>query len=216
MSSLTEALERITVASGFRFTETGMSLEEVEKRLSFFPFRLSDEAYDYYQWAGAPTGDRRPDDWDGSYNDSSTYKCSLEGLLERAEDLIHFLSIEEAEKYYSLRDADIYDPKCLPFVSYEKGLLVTVGSLILAKTSPVLQREDANKNEFWFPSLTNMMLAIAESLETVGSILPALSRRYDDEDYGTDKYDEKIRENCRIVEAIAKKYGSPKGMILTN
>lgn len=60
------------------------------------------------------------------------------------------------------------------------------------------------------------MLAIAESLETVGSILPVLSRKYDDEDYGTDKSDEKIRENCKIVEAIAKKYGSPRGMILTN
>ncbi|OKH29588.1 hypothetical protein NIES2101_43230 [Calothrix sp. HK-06] len=134
MSSLTEALERITVASGFRFNKKGMSLEEVERRLSFFPFRLSDEAYEFYQWAGAPTGDRHPDDWDGSYNDSSTYKCSLEGLLEKADDLIHFLSIEEAEKYYSPRDADIYDPKCLPFVSYENGLLVIVGSLTPTET----------------------------------------------------------------------------------
>ncbi|OKH29587.1 hypothetical protein NIES2101_43225 [Calothrix sp. HK-06] len=61
-----------------------------------------------------------------------------------------------------------------------------------------------------------MMLAIAESLETVGSILPALSSRYDDEDYGTDEYDKKIRSNCKIVEAIAKRYGSPRGIILTN
>lgn len=216
MSSLTEALERITVASGFRFNKKGMSLEEIERRLSFFPFRLSNEAYEYYQWAGAPTGDCRPDDWDGFYNNSSTYKCSLEGLLEKADDLIHFLSIEEAEKYYSPRNADIYDPKCLPFVSYENGLLVIVGSLTPAETSPVLQREDANKDRLWFPSLTNMMLAIAESLETVGSILPSLCTRYEDEDYGTDEYDKKIRENCKIVEAIAKKYGSPRGIILTN
>lgn len=124
--------------------------------------------------------------------------------------MIHFLSIEEAEKYYSPRDADIYDPKCLPFVSYENGLLVIVGSLTPTETSPVLQREDANNDKLWFPSLTKMMLAIAESLETVRSILPALSSRYDDEDYGTDEYDKKIRENCKIVEAIAKRYGSPR------
>lgn len=213
MSILTEALERIS--SGVRFTEQGMSLEEVERRLSFFPFRLSDEAYEFYQWAGAPTGDRMPDGWDGSYNDNSTYYCYLEQLLEGADDLIHFLSLEEAEKYYSPSDADIYDPKCLPFVSYENGKLVIVGSETKIETSPVLQREDI-KDKLWFPSLTNMMLAIAEALETVGTILPQLSSNYDDEDYGTDDYDDKIRKNCKIVGEIAKKYGSPRGTILTN
>ncbi|MFN6516258.1 MAG: hypothetical protein RMY29_017395 [Nostoc sp. CreGUA01] len=210
---MTEALERIS--NGVRFTKQGMSLEEVERRLSFFPFRLSDEAYEFYQWAGAPTGDRHPDGWDGSYNDNSTYYCFLEQLLEGADDLIHFLSLEEAEKLYSLRDADIYDPKCLPFVSYENGILVIVGSQTQIETSPVLQREDI-KDKLWFPSLTNMMLAIAEALETVGTILPELSSHNYDEDYGTNDYDEKIRNNCKIVAEIAKKYGSPRGIILTN
>ncbi|MEH1942763.1 MAG: hypothetical protein V7L01_21445 [Nostoc sp.] len=213
MSILTEALERIS--SGVHFTKQGMSLEEVERRLSFFPFRLSDEAYEFYQWAGAPTGDRMPDGWDGSYNDNSTYYCFLEHLLEGADDLIHFLSLEEAEKYYSPSDADIYDPKCLPFVSYENGKLVIVGSETQIETSPVLQREGI-KDKLWFPSLTNMMLAIAEALETVGTILPELSRNYDDEDYGTDDYDDKIRKNCKLVGEIAQKYGSPRGIIITN
>ncbi|MHC5670890.1 hypothetical protein [Nostoc sp.] len=213
MSILTEALERIS--SGVRFTEQGMSLEEVERRLSFFPFRLSDEAYEFYQWAGAPTGDRMPDGWDGSYNDNSTYYCYLEQLLEGADDLIHFLSLQEAEKYYSPSDADIYDPKCLPFVSYENGKLVIVGSETKIETSPVLQREDI-KDKLWFPSLTNMMLAIAEALEIVGTILPELSSNYDDEDYGTDDYDDKIRKNCKIVGEIAENNGSPLGTILTN
>jgi hypothetical protein len=76
MSMMTEALDRISAVSGFRFTKQGMSAEEIERRLSFFPYRLSDEAYEFYQWAGAPTGDRSPDGWDGSYNDNSTYCCS--------------------------------------------------------------------------------------------------------------------------------------------
>ncbi|MBD2168640.1 hypothetical protein H6G04_30125 [Calothrix membranacea FACHB-236] len=213
MSNLTEALERIRVARGWRFTEPGMSAEEIESRLSFFPFSLSNEAYQFYQWAGAPRGDRFPDDWDGPYNNNSTYNCALESLLERADDLIHFLSIEEAEKFYF--PDDIYEPKCLPFVSYENGLLVIAGSDTQVEISPVLQRE-GRRDRLWFPSLTNMMLAIAESLETVGTILPELYRCYDDEEYGTDEYDEKIRQKCKVVQAIAKKYGSPKGAILTN
>lgn len=215
MSMMTEALDRISAARGFRFSKPGMSIEEVERRLSFFPYRLSDEAYEFYQWAGAPTGDRRPDGWDGSYNDNSTYCCSLEGLLGRTSDLIHFLSLEEGEKFYSPINADIYDPKCLPFVSYENGLLVLVGSPTQAETSPVLQREDI-QDKLWFPSLTNMMLAIAESLETVGEILPDLCTSPGREDYGTEEYKEKIREDWKVVKAIAKKYGSPRGIILTN
>lgn len=61
-----------------------------------------------------------------------------------------------------------------------------------------------------------MMLAIAEALETVGTILPELSSNYDDDDYGTDDYDDKIRKNCKIVGKIAEKYGYPRGTILTN
>lgn len=213
MSLMTDTLKRI--CGRYRLTEPGMSREEVERRLSFFPFRLAEEAYEFYQWAGAPTGDRRPDDWDGCRNDTSTYNCALETWLEGADDLIHFLSVEEAEKLYYIGNADIYDIKCLPFVSYENGILVIGGSETQVETLPVLQREDRD-DELWFPSLTNMMLAIAESLETAGTILPELYSCYDDEDYGTDKYDEKIRQKCKVVHAIAKKYGSPRGTILTN
>ncbi|MEH1806157.1 hypothetical protein [Nostoc sp.] len=59
-------------------------------------------------------------------------------------------------------------------------------------------------------------IAIAEALETVGTILPELSRNYDDENYGTDDYDDKIRKSCKVVGEIAQKYGSPRGIILTN
>ncbi len=78
----------------------------------------------------------------------------------------------------------------------------------------MLRREKGD--ELWFPSLTNMMLAIAESLETVGTIFPLCDVNSDDEDYGTDRYEEKMREQCKTVEVIAKKYGSPTGEIVTN
>jgi|GEM_PF-4723153 len=214
MSKMTEALERINLRlyGRFKITKPGMSLEEIESRLSFFPYRLSDEAYEFYQWSGAPTGDSRPDDWNGSYNDSSTYNCALERLLERADDIIHFQSLEEMGKIYSPLNAS--NPEWLPIISAEYSHFVISGSQTQIDTSPVLIINDEPK--LWFPSLTDMMLAIAESIEATGTILPGWFDDPDDEDYGTDTYDEKIREKCSIVKAIARKYGSPEGVILSS
>jgi hypothetical protein len=207
MSLMTETLARIGKYCGVSGSERG--IEEVQQQLTFFPFQLSDEAYEFYQWVGAPVGEEFPEDWDAVDNNYSTCACALESLLGNVSDLIHFMSIEEAVKAYSPFSGDV---KGFPFVSYENGLLMIVGSEDKAPTSPVLSRE--NGDRLWFPSLTNMMLAILESLEVVGSI--GLSTDYDDEDYGTPRYAEKIREQGQILEAIAKKYGSPRGIILTN
>lgn len=207
MSMMTEALERISIYC--HLSQPDRPREEIEKKLSFFPFQLSDEVYEFYQWAGAPVGVTWPDDNDGSYS-NSTYSCALERFFEAVNDLIHFVSIEEAERYYS---RSFYDPKYLHFVSYENGSLFIAGSETQVENSPVLQLEERD-HSLWFPSLTNMMLAIAESLETVGTIWPRVD--YHNEDYATNKYREKIQEQWQVVEAIARKYGSPEGAILTN
>ncbi len=209
MSVMTEALERISIYCNL--SQPDRPREEIEKKLSFFPFQLSDEAYEFYQWAGAPVGMMWPDDDDGDASSSnSTYFCALESFFESASDLIHFMSIEEAKRYYP---PSFHDPKYLQFVSYENGSLFIAGSETKVENSPVLQLEECDPS-LWFPSLTNMMLAIAESLETVGTILPDFD--YHNEDYRTNKYREKIQEQLQVVEAIAIKYGSPTGMILTN
>lgn len=207
MSMMIEALERISIYC--HLSKPDRRIEEIEKKLSFFPFQLSDEVYEFYQWAGAPVGMRFPDDCDVSYS-NSTYSCALEEFLGNANDLIHFLSIEEAERYYPL---SIDDQKYLPFVSYENGLLAIAGSETQVANSPVLKREE--RYDLWFPSLTNMMLAIAESLETVGTILPGVTMDYNEE-HGTNKYHQKLQQQDMQVDAIAKKYGSPRGIILTN
>jgi hypothetical protein len=143
------------------------------------------------------------------YDDgNSTYSCTLERFFESVSDLIHFVSIEEAERYYS---PSFHDPKYLQFVSYENGSLFIAGSETQVANSPVLLLEDSDPS-LWFPSLTNMMLAIAESLETVGTIWPAPTI----EDYGTNKYQEKLQKQWQVIEVIAQKYGSPTASILTN
>jgi hypothetical protein len=207
MSLMTETLAKIGKYCGVSGSDRGIG--EVQQQLTFFPFQLSDEAYEFYQWAGAPVGEEFPEDWDAVDNNYSTYTCALESLLGNVSDLIRFMSIEEASKAYSPFNGDV---KGFPFVQYENGLLMIVGSEHKVPTSPVLICEDGD--ELWFPSLTNMMLAILESLEVVGTI--GMSTDFDDEDYGTPRYAEKIREQDEVIRAIAKKYGSPLGMILTN
>ncbi|MEG4865372.1 MULTISPECIES: hypothetical protein [unclassified Microcoleus] len=206
MSMMTEALERISIYC--HLSKPDRRREEIERELCFFPLQLSDEVYEFYQWAGAPVG--MTHDSDGSYS-NPTYSCALERFLGNASDLIHWLSIEEAERYYS---SCVNDSKYLPFVSYEYGCLAIAGSETQVANSPVI-RQDEDGDSLWFPSLTNMMLAIAESLETVGSIWPGVTG-YHDEDYATNKYHQRIQQQEMKVDAIAQKYGSPRGRILTN
>lgn len=206
MSMMTDALEQISIYC--HLSKPDRCREEIERELSFFPLQLSDEVYEFYQWAGAPVGMMLYNS-DGFYS-NSTYSCALERFFEKVSDLIRFVPIEEAERYYPLY---IDEPKYLPFVSYENGYLVIAGSETPVEKLAVIQQEEGS-NYLWFPSLTNMMLAIAESLETVGTIWPEVD--YHDEDYATNKYREKIQEQWQVVEAIARKYGSPTGAILTN
>lgn len=199
MSLMTDTLKRIYSK------EATKSIEEVKQQLSFFPFQLSDEAYEFYQWAGAPTGERFPEDWDVYYNDNSTYDCCLERFLGIGSDFIYFLSIEEAQKYYYEDDHKTY----FPFVSYEYGFLVLVGSQNPIESSPVLKLEDRT-GKLWFPSLTNMMLATAECIETINTILP--DGYCDDGIYSEEKYQTEID----TMNYIANKYGSSSGWIVTN
>ncbi len=205
MSLMIETLERISTYCNL--TEPFKSRAEVEKQLDFFPFKLSDEVYEYYQWAGAPTGDgNAQENESGSYY--MTYSCVLEQFLGTANDLIHFMSLDEAEEFYPNYSTS---PKCLPFVSYENGLLVIAGSENQIDVSPVLAREGGD-DELWFPSLTKMMLAIAESIETIGTLLPGCTRN----ENGDLPNREEDQRQWKIWTEIAKKYGSPRGAILTN
>lgn len=215
MSQMTDALAKL---SGGVYKQA-RTREEINKELSFFPYQLSEEAYEFYQWDGAPIGERFPDDWNGDLHDTSTYDCQLDGTLGIQEDYIHFLSIEEVSGYYP--DA-LYNLKNFPFVSSEYYFLVITASETNVATSPVFIRENI-KEELFFPSLTNMMMAIVESLETVGSVSPLIKGNCDAKDYGTAFYqdirDEDLYQDIcdyedEIVIKIAQKYGSSGGSII--
>jgi hypothetical protein len=214
MSIMIETLERINKYCNL--TEPFKSREEVEKQLDFFPFKLSDEVYEYYQWAGAPIGNYNPpQDWDDNSSGSYqwTYSCVLEQFLEGVNDLIHFVSLDEAREIYAGFSIypHLYALECLPFVSYENGILVIAGSENQIDISPVLVRE-GNDDRLWFPSLTKMMMAMAESIETIGTLIPGGTR----DDRGDCPNREEVQRQSKIWTDIAKKHGSPGGAILTN
>lgn len=208
MSQMTDTLARLSNGGIYKQARTR---EEIKKELnSFFPYKLSEEAYEFYQWEGAPIGNRSPDDWDGCLNDTSTYNCRLDGFsLNIKEDYIHFLSIEEAEYFYG---DSLYNLKSFPFAYNEYYFLLITGSEHEVKTSPIVKRKNI-KEKLFFPRLTNMMMAIVESLEKVGSVCP-LIKDYCDADYESPLYQDQCDYEDEIVSKIAQKYGSPDGSII--
>lgn len=123
--------------------------EEIDEKLSrFFPYKLSEEADEFYQQSGAPVGKRFHATWEDRHNKKATYKCKLETLLETTHDMIHFLSIEEAQRLY--RD----DYNYFPFVEYgeESGILAIAGlqKKVINNSSVVKLTEEGER--VWFPN----------------------------------------------------------------
>ena len=134
--------------------------KEIDENLSlFFPYKLSEEVYEFYQWSGAPVGKRFHATWKDRHNKKATYKCKLETLLGTTHDMIHFLSIDEAKRLYT----DDYN--YFLFVEYgeESGILAIAGlqKKVINNSSVVKVTEEGER--LCFPNSTSMMLAIAEA-----------------------------------------------------
>lgn len=208
MSLMTEALERIS--EHLQISTPNRTREEVEKQLAFFPFYLAEEVYEYYQWAGAPIGFHYAEEEGGS-----TYQCLLNTLIGEGEDLIEFSSLETAKYWYcsGFEKGGVHGVKNFLFVASENTSLVIAGSETPTDVSPVLESEEGPGSErLWFPSLTNMMLAIADAVDAFGTIMPASYLGSDSGERGK----RERSERWRIAKEITKKYGSPHGTILTN
>ncbi|MEM8830818.1 MAG: hypothetical protein AAGE96_15880 [Cyanobacteria bacterium P01_G01_bin.19] len=182
--------------------------EEIDKELCFFPYQLSEEAYEFYQWDGAPVDKCSHRIWKDRHNHKTTYKCVLEKLLGTTYDFVHFLSIEEAKKLYT----DDYN--YFPFVEYaEESGILAIAKLEkkVINNSPVVRLTEEGERS-WFPDLTSMIMAIAEAKEKIGTLHPQTN--YDDEDWETEEYEEKIGNDWKTIKEIALKYGSPRGSII--
>lgn len=157
MSTLTSALDRIlnwlqqhdpkTVAS----LQPGLTLEEIEEQVKILPFRIPIEIYELYQWRNG-TRNRSP----------------------FMHEFINFLPLDDVE-YGAISLYQSWSRKrlisfYLPiFVAEEaEDAYLVVGDEQQQESSPVFDL--SGRHPPMYPSLTNMMLSIAECLETVGNV----------------------------------------------
>jgi len=179
--------------------KAGLSLEEVKKQLSFFPYYLGEEVYEFYQWAGAPQGqtlqlmtnDKGEYDWltsDGTHA-KVRYSCGLPD---------HGFS--EYNQYYSIEELFIpSESNLLSFWSREGDTLAFIGSSTPVYYSPIVDTWDIHT--IWSPSLTNWLEAMAETTITLGYTIPYdLGGGY----YGNST---KEKEELLIYQSICQKYG---------
>lgn len=158
MSIFVEALDRVKnwlvkTDPNFRsYLQLGLTHEDISSIVKDLPFQLSKEVYELYQWHNGT-----PDD---------CYKEFLPGYM--------FLSLEQALKVFLLLDEEredllefgdeLWQKHLFPiFMLDQKEYLVLLGDL--KETSPVLRFVYADVAVPRYPSLTNMMLAIAECYE---------------------------------------------------
>ncbi len=157
MSALTDALTRIMkwlqqnspiCASGF---QSGLSTEEVEKKLRELPFCVSREVYELYQWRNGN-------------NDSCGvfvyhYFLDLDTALQYSQNFndSYWLEVRETDG----------DPLYLFLIfDFEGEYFAVTGSSSPNDVAPVFHVRDDGSVSFAFTNLTNMMLALAECYET--------------------------------------------------
>lgn len=169
MSILTETLERIVsflesshpiMMEVARSLQPGLSCEEITSQLEDFPYRLSAEAIELYQWRNGQKG-IYPKELVPYYRFLSLedalgeYRVQIELAMEFAEEL-------PWEKQYA--------PCWLPLFKEDSNHYVIPTSLEFQEHSPILSKSEyASGDEVWkaeiFPDLISMMLAVAECWE---------------------------------------------------
>jgi hypothetical protein len=141
-----------------------LTLSEIEELIQAYRFKLPQEVYDLYQMGngGLPIGISDEKNWDSVYNYFN---------FPSAEKSLWTLS-NSMDAYCNLLIED--NPKLLPLCMYgEEATLFVLGGEEMKETAPLVWtyddciNDDVSKMEVIWPSLTNMMLAYAERLESL-------------------------------------------------
>lgn len=171
MSSLTEALKRIEAYSKCdqSYWRPQLSIRDIDVILQDYPFKLPEEVYELYRWHNGTLPIFREDD--------TTSEIAFDFGYHLAELIgdITFLPLEEAIFWWQARDdyhASFvpYEPSNIfPLFFCDFGKIVVLGSTTQQKFSPVYRVTDLDVSQIHeplYPSITNMMLAIAEIIES--------------------------------------------------
>lgn len=174
MSVLTEALQRIQAHSKCQlsYCRPQLTYGQIELTLQEYPFKLSKEVYELYLWQDGtlPPQTDRNDEAIKEIFDFGYHLAMLTGDIE-------LLPLEEAAFEWQTRDEWYrsflsYEPSNIfPLFTADRGKIVVLGREVQQETSPVYWVDDfvvRLDQEPLYPSLTNMMLAIAEAIELGG------------------------------------------------
>jgi hypothetical protein len=170
MSALTVALKTIEAHAGCQpaYWLPQLSVQEIESSLQNFPFKLPKEVYELYLWHNGTLPKQRENEFTPEYFNFGYHLAGLAG------DIVLY-SLEEAMFWWQARDewnASFlpYEPSnVFPLFAAERGNIVVLGSRIQQESSPIYWVEDLVvplNQEPLYPSLTHMMLAIAEAIES--------------------------------------------------
>jgi hypothetical protein len=156
MTDLTNALNRILAwlekhsprsASGL---QSGLSSEEIEKRLNILPFCLSQEVRELYLWRNG-----------GMYVSVFGYLwlMNLDGACEMSEFI-------NDEYVVELREKEKEPQYLFPIFDFDGEYFAMQGSESITAASPIFHLGKFHEVSFAFINLTGMMLALAECYET--------------------------------------------------
>jgi hypothetical protein len=161
MTELTDALERILAwrrehkpTDCDRF-KPGLSLAEIQEKLSRFPCQLPREIYTLYQWHNG-TND---DSWDCGVFVYHSF-MDIDYALQQAEE---YINEETQRRYREQKGLPLY---LFPFCDFEGEYFAVAGADIERSSAPVFFIDETGDVVLAFNSLTNMMLTLAECYET--------------------------------------------------
>lgn len=174
MSALAEALQRIETYSKCQssYWRPQLTYEKIDAILQDYPFRLPKEVYELYLWRNGtlpiPTKETEEEK---SLLERFNFGYHLAGVT----DDIDLLPLEEAMFWWQARDEwhrgfITYKPSnVFPLFCAERGAIAVLGGGIQQDFSPIYWVDDPtihSDQEPLYPSLTYMMLAIAEVIES--------------------------------------------------
>lgn len=181
----------------------GLSWQQIDEIIKEFPFNLSEEIYELYQWRNGFAFD---------------YNLPLEAFLFPEHLCAHvpitFCSLQDSVYIYNLmqpafqinidsEEYEYWNPKWLPIGAYEvKRILYVIGNL---NPSPVCLWEVASrpKQVRVYKSLTSMISVIAECCEF--GLYKLIPDEYGEEDDIVIRIDE---EKLELEKEIYQKYNS--------
>ena len=163
----------------------GLSLQEIDERISSLPCKLSQEIYDLYQTH------------DGTEGESELFVYHSFMPLDTAIEYFEYLNEKESIQFRYLDGDPTY---LFPVFDFQGEYFAIAGGETITETSPVYHVSDCCECSIAFNSLSTMMLTLAECYESGVYVASC------EEEGNSDSKTNISWENHLLFEEIRRKY----------